>query len=62
MRFNVPGVLQSSILDRRLPVQPDASDSRPESVEVQRGALPPHAASILDEALVCSKDRPILIC
>ena len=28
-------------------LQPDASDSRPESVEVQRGALAPHAASIL---------------
>ena len=40
-------------------LQPDASDSRPESVEVQRGALAPHAASILMKLLVCSKDRPI---
>ena len=42
MQFDVPGVQQNLILDRRLPYSPDASDSRPESVEVQRGALAPY--------------------
>ena len=36
-------------------LQPDASDSRPESVEVQRGALAPHAASILMKLLYAAR-------
>ena len=55
MQFNVPGVLQSSILDRRLPYSPVPPDSRPESVEVQRGALAPHAASILMKLLYAAR-------
>ena len=36
-------------------LQPDASDFRPESVEVQRGALAPHAASILMKLLYAAR-------
>ena len=36
-------------------LQPDASDSQPESVEVQWGALAPHAASILMKLLYAAR-------
>ena len=36
-------------------LQPDASDSRPESVEVQRGAPAPHDASILMKLLYAAR-------
>ena len=47
----------STKFDPGLPValQPGASDSRPESVEVQRGALAPHAASILMKLLYAAR-------
>ena len=43
-------------------LQPDASDSRPESVEVQRGALAPHAASILMKLSYMQQGSPDSIC
>ena len=55
MQFNV--LWCSTKFDPGSPValQPGASDSRPESVEVQRGALAPHAASILMKLLYAAR-------
>ena len=50
MHFNVPGDPGLSVA-----LQPDACDSRPESIQVQQGGLAPHAASILMKLLYAAR-------